>query len=280
MPIALVIDNVDSRAKDYDDIKDKYRPGHADYTYTRKYGIRDHRGSGRASARETAMRVAAGAVARKVLGDGVTIRGALVRIGEHAIERRRWDWDAVGDNPFWCPDAATAKVWETYLDAVRKQGNSVGAVVEIVASGAPAGLGEPVYGKLDADLAAALMSINAVKGVEIGDGFALARQTGDAGADEMRMAGGEPRFLSNHAGGVLGGISTGQDIVARFAVKADLVDPASAAHGRQRRPRRRHRHPRPTRPVRRHPRRAGGRSHARLRPRRPPAAPARAERLD
>ena len=181
MPVALTIDNVDARTKDYGDIKDKYRPGHADFTYQQKYGIRDHRGSGRASARETAMRVAAGAVARKVLGAGVTIRGALVRIGEHAIERGRWDWSEVGNNPFWCPDAATAGIWETYLDDLRKQGNSVGAVVEIVASGAPAGLGEPVYGKLDADLAAALMSINAVKGVEIGDGFAAARLTGAAG---------------------------------------------------------------------------------------------------
>ena len=219
MPVALTIDNVDARARDYGDIKDKYRPGHADFTYQQKYGIRDHRGSGRASARETAMRVAAGAVARKVLGAGVTIRGALVRIGEHAIERGRWDWSEVGNNPFWCPDAATARTWETYLDDLRKQGDSVGAVVEIVAAGAPAGLGEPVYGKLDADLAAALMSINAVKGVEIGDGFAAARLTGAAGADEMRMADGGVRFLSNHAGGVLGGITTGQDIVARFAVK-------------------------------------------------------------
>ena len=219
MPVALTIDNVDARARDYRDIKDKYRPGHADFTYQQKYGIRDHRGSGRASARETAMRVAAGAVARKVLGAGVTIRGALVRIGEHAIERGRWDWSEVGNNPFWCPDAVTAGTWETYLDDLRKEGNSVGAVVEIVATGAPAGLGEPVYGKLDADLAAALMSINAVKGVEIGDGFAAAELTGHVGADEMRMADGGVRFLSNHAGGVLGGISTGQDIVARFAVK-------------------------------------------------------------
>ena len=219
MPVALTIENTDVRARDYDDIKDKYRPGHADFTYQRKYGIRDHRGSGRASARETAMRVAAGAIARKVLGNGVTIRGALVRIGEHAIERDRWDWSEVGNNPFWCPDAATSRIWETYLGDLRKQGNSVGAVVEIVAAGAPVGLGEPVYGKLDADLAAALMSINAVKGVEIGDGFAAARLTGDAGADQMRMARGEVKFLSNHAGGVLGGISTGQDIVARFAVK-------------------------------------------------------------
>ncbi len=219
MPIALMIANVDARSKDYGDVKDKYRPGHADYTYQQKYGIRDYRGSGRASARETAMRVAAGAIARKVLGDGVTIRGALVRIGEHAIERDRWEWSEVGNNPFWCPDPGMVKTWENYLDDLRKQGNSVGAVIEVVAEGTPVGLGEPVYGKLDADLAAALMSINAVKGVEIGDGFATAQLTGDANADEMRMVNGEVRFLANHAGGVLGGISTGQDIVARFAVK-------------------------------------------------------------
>ena len=219
MPIALMIANIDARSKDYGDVKDKYRPGHADYTYQQKYGIRDYRGSGRASARETAMRVAAGAIARKVLGDGVTIRGALVRIGEHAIERDRWEWSEVGNNPFWCPDPGMVKTWENYLDDLRKQGNSVGAVIEVVAEGTPVGLGEPVYGKLDADLAAALMSINAVKGVEIGDGFATAQLTGDANADEMRMVNGEVRFLANHAGGVLGGISTGQDIVARFAVK-------------------------------------------------------------
>ncbi len=219
MPIALMIANVDARSKDYGDVKDKYRPGHADYTYQQKYGIRDYRGSGRASARETAMRVAAGAIARKVLGDGVTIRGALVRIGEHAIERDRWEWSEVGNNPFWCPDPGMVKTWENYLDDLRKQGNSVGAVIEVVAEGTPVGLGEPVYGKLDADLAAALMSINAVKGVEIGDGFATAQLTGDANADEMRMVNGKVRFLANHAGGVLGGISTGQDIVARFAVK-------------------------------------------------------------
>ena len=219
MPISLIIDNVDARTKDYGDIKDKYRPGHADYTYQQKYGIRDYRGSGRASARETAMRVAAGGLARKVLGDAITIRGVLVQIGEHGIDRGRWDWDEVGNNPFWCPDPETGATWETYLDDLRKQGNSVGAVIEIVASGVPVGLGEPVYGKLDADLATALMSINAVKGVEIGEGFDVARLTGDANADEMRMADGRVEFLSNHAGGVLGGISTGQDIIARFAVK-------------------------------------------------------------
>jgi chorismate synthase len=219
MPVSLIIDNVDARTKDYGDIKDKYRPGHADYTYQQKYGIRDYRGSGRASARETAMRVAAGGLARKVLGAAVTIRGVLVQIGEHRIDRSRWDWDEVGNNPFWCPDPDAAGTWEAYLDDLRKQGNSVGAVIEIVASDVPVGLGEPVYGKLDADLAAALMSINAVKGVEIGEGFDAAGLTGDANADEMRMADGSIKFLSNHAGGILGGISTGQDIVARFAVK-------------------------------------------------------------
>jgi chorismate synthase len=219
MPVSLIIDNVDARTKDYGDIKDKYRPGHADYTYQQKYGIRDYRGSGRASARETAMRVAAGGLARKVLGAAITIRGVLVQIGEHRIDRSKWNWDEVGNNPFWCPDPDAAGTWEAYLDNLRKQGNSVGAVIEIVASGVPVGLGEPVYGKLDADLVAALMSINAVKGVEIGEGFGAAGLTGDANADEMRMAGGNIKFLSNHAGGILGGISTGQDIVARFAVK-------------------------------------------------------------
>jgi chorismate synthase len=219
MPVSLIIDNVDARTKDYGDIKDKYRPGHADYTYQQKYGIRDYRGSGRASARETAMRVAAGGLARKVLGAAITIRGVLVQIGEHRIDRSKWNWDEVGNNPFWCPDPDAAGTWEGYLDDLRKQGNSVGAVIEIIASGVPVGLGEPVYGKLDADLAAALMSINAVKGVEIGKGFGAAGLTGDANADEIRMTGGNIKFLSNHAGGILGGISTGQDIVARFAVK-------------------------------------------------------------
>ena len=219
MPISLIIDNVDARAKDYGDIKDKYRPGHADYTYQQKYGIRDYRGSGRASARETAMRVAAGGVARKILGDSVVIRGALTQIGQHVIDHDRWDWDEVGNNPFWCPDPETVATWEGYLDDLRKGGNSVGAVIEVVASGVPVGLGEPVYGKLDADLAAALMSINAVKGVEIGEGFGAAQLTGDANADEMQMRNGSVEFLSNHAGGILGGISTGQEVVVRFAVK-------------------------------------------------------------
>jgi chorismate synthase len=219
-PISLVIENQDQRSKDYGDIARKFRPGHADFTYQAKYGIRDYRGGGRSSARETASRVAAGAVARKVLGDGVTIRGALVQIGPHRIDRTRWDWDQIDANPFFCPDAATAAHWETYLDEIRKSGSSVGAVIEVVASGVPAGWGDPLYDKLDSDLARAMMTINAVKGVEIGDGFAAAELSGEANADEMRKGpDGTIRFLSNHAGGILGGISSGQDIVVRFAVK-------------------------------------------------------------
>jgi chorismate synthase len=218
-PILLLIENEDARSKDYDALRDAFRPGHADYTYWRKYGIRDHRGGGRASARETAARVAAGAIARKVLGAGVSIRGALVQMGPQAIERARWDWEAVEDNPFWCPDRQTAQAWEGFLDGVRKAGSSTGAVIEVVASGVPAGLGEPVYGKLDADLAAAMMGINAVKGVEIGAGFGAAALRGEENADEMRMRDGAVTFLGNNAGGILGGISTGQDIVVRFAVK-------------------------------------------------------------
>jgi chorismate synthase len=220
-PVALEIDNVDQRSKDYGDIKDKFRPAHADYTYWRKYGIRDYRGGGRSSARETAMRVAAGAVARKVLGNAVTIRGAMVQMGPHAIDRERWDWAEIENNPFWCPDAEAAAAWADELEALRKAGNSVGAVIEVVAHGVTAGLGEPIYGKLDGDLARAMMTINAVKGVEIGDGFAAAAMTGLDAADEMRKGAGPeaPEFLSNHAGGVLGGISSGQDIVVRFAVK-------------------------------------------------------------
>ena len=218
-PIALHIDNVDQRSRDYSEIKDKFRPSHADYTYFKKYGVRDYRGGGRQSARETAVRVAAGAIARKILGDGVTIRGAVVQIGVQKIDRAQWNWDATGDNPFWCPDRQAAQVWEGYLDEVRKRGSSCGAVIEVVASGVPVGLGDPVYDKLDADLAKGLMSINAVKGVEIGDGFATAAMSGEENADEMRMANGAPSFLSNHAGGILGGISTGQDIVCRLAVK-------------------------------------------------------------
>ncbi len=222
-PIALHIDNVDAKSKDYEGIKDKFRPGHADYAYFMKYGVRDYRGGGRQSARETAARVAAGAIARKVLDHivpgGVQIRGALIQIGTHKVDRANWDWAEVENNPFWSPDAKAAALWETYLDEKRKDGSSVGAVIEVVASNVPAGLGAPVYGKLDADLAAAMMSINAVKGVEIGAGFAAAALSGEENADEMRMKDGRPHFLSNHAGGVLGGISTGQDVVVRFAVK-------------------------------------------------------------
>jgi chorismate synthase len=218
-PIALVIDNVDQRAKDYSEIKDKYRPGHADYTYDAKYGIRDYRGGGRQSARETAMRVAAGAIARKIV-PGMTVRGALIQMGKHSIERARWNWDEVERNPFFCPDAEKAKFFEGYLDEIRKRGSSVGAVIEVVADGVPVGLGAPIYGKLDGDLAAALMGINAVKGVEVGAGFAAAALSGEENADEMRIGNdGKPVFLSNHAGGILGGISTGQPIVCRFAVK-------------------------------------------------------------
>ncbi len=218
-PIGLLIDNEDTRSKDYDDIKDKFRPGHADYSYLQKYGIRDYRGGGRASARETAMRVAAGAVARKVLGDEVTVRAALVQIGEHRINRDNWDWQEVARNPFWCPDENAAQMWGDYLDGIRKQGSSIGGVVEVVASGVKAGLGEPVFDRLDADIAKALMSIPAVKGIEIGTGFQVAEKTGPDNADEMRMKDGKPAFLANNAGGVLGGISSGQDIVARCAFK-------------------------------------------------------------
>ena len=236
-PISLLIHNVDQRSKDYSDIEDKFRPGHADFTYWAKYGIRDHRGGGRSSARETAMRVAAGAIARKILGP-VTIRGALVQIGDRKVDRSQWDWDAVAANPFFCPDPGSVPDWTHYLDAVRKQGSSIGAVIEVVAEGVPAGLGAPVYGKLDQDLAAAMMSINAVKGVEIGDGMAVAELTGEANADEIRIGpDGKARFLSNHAGGILGGISTGQPIIARFAVKptSSILTPRQTidTHGRE-----------------------------------------------
>jgi chorismate synthase len=218
-PIALEIENVDQRSKDYGDIKDKFRPGHADITYWEKYGIRDYRGGGRSSARETASRVAAGAVARKVLA-GVTIRAALVQLGPHRIDRSRWDWAAVDANPFFCPDPASVQPWADYLDGVRMSGSSCGAIIEVIADGAPASLGAPIYGKLDQDLASAMMSINAVKGVEIGDGFAAAALSGEHNADEIRIGtDGRASYLSNHAGGILGGISTGQPIVCRFAVK-------------------------------------------------------------
>jgi chorismate synthase len=219
-PIALLIENEDQRSKDYGEIKDAFRPGHADYTYWAKYGIRDYRGGGRSSARETAMRVAAGAIARKVLGQSVVIRAAMVQMGNSVIDRTRFSWDTVADNPFFCPDAVMAQQWEQELTAIRKEGSSVGAVIEVVASGVPVGWGAPIYDKLDADLAKAMMSINAVKAVEIGEGFSAAALSGENNADEMRLdANGKPMFLSNHAGGILGGISTGQDIVVRFAVK-------------------------------------------------------------
>ncbi|CEJ84535.1 chorismate synthase (5-enolpyruvylshikimate-3-phosphate phospholyase) [Hyphomicrobium sp. GJ21] len=218
-PIALEIQNTDQRSKDYGDIKDKYRPGHADFTYDAKYGIRDYRGGGRSSARETASRVAAGAVARKVLG-GVTIRGALVQVGPHKVDRANWNWDEIANNPFFSPDRKAVETWTEYLDKVRKAGSSVGAIIEVVAEGVPTGWGAPLYGKLDQDLASAMMSINAVKGVEIGAGMSAAELTGEENADEIRIGNdGKPNFLSNHAGGILGGISTGQPIVCRFAVK-------------------------------------------------------------
>lgn len=218
-PISLIIYNEDAKSKDYDDIKDKFRPGHADYTYLMKYGIRDHRGSGRASARETAMRVAAGAIARKILGKDVTFTGCMVQMGEDASDGRNWDWKQIHKNPFWCPDAKAAQRWEKYLDAIRKEGSSVGAIIQVMAEGIPAGLGAPIYKKLDADIASAMMSINAVKGVEIGAGFAAASLQGEENADRMRAKGKKIEFLSNMAGGILGGISTGQPIVVRFAVK-------------------------------------------------------------
>jgi chorismate synthase len=223
-PIGLLIHNVDQKSKDYGDIKEKFRPGHADFTYDAKYGIRDYRGGGRSSARETAMRVAAGAVARKVLsnalGESVSIRGAVVQVGPHKINRANWDWAQVDQNPFWCPDASAVPLWEDYLDGQRKNGSSAGAIVEVVASGIPAGLGAPVYDKLDADLAKAMMSINATKAVEIGAGFDAVEWGGEQNADEMRAgADGRPVFLSNNAGGILGGISSGQDIVVRVAFK-------------------------------------------------------------
>jgi len=217
-PISLMIENTDQRSKDYSDIARAFRPGHADYAYIAKYGLRDYRGGGRSSARETAARVAAGAVARKIL-DGWTIRGCLVQMGAHKIDRSRFDWSQVDQNPFWCPDAVAAAEWETYLEGVRKAGSSVGAVVEVEATGVPAGWGAPIYGKLDAELAGACMSINAAKGVEIGAGFEAAALTGEENADEMRMGNDGPLFLSNSAGGILGGISTSQPVIVRVAFK-------------------------------------------------------------
>ncbi|MDD3182162.1 MAG: chorismate synthase [Alphaproteobacteria bacterium] len=219
-PISLIIENTDQRSKDYSEIKDKFRPGHADYTYQAKYGIRDYRGGGRSSARETACRVAAGAVARQVLGDSVGIRGALVQVGAHIVDRAEWNWDEVNNNALFSPNAKAAVFWANYLEEVCKAGSSVGAVVEVHASGIPAGWGDPMYEKLDSEIARAMMSINAAKGVEIGSGFASAGLTGEMNGDEMRSGpDGKPVFLSNHAGGILGGISTGQDVVVRFALK-------------------------------------------------------------
>lgn len=223
-PIGLLIENTDQRSKDYGEIAEQFRPGHADVTYWGKYGIRDYRGGGRSSARETAMRVAAGGVARAVLDalipGGVRIRAAMTQLGALKVDRQAWDWEQVNANPFFCPDANSVQPWEAYLDTIRHSQSSIGGVVEVVAENVPLGLGAPVYDKLDADLAKAFMSINAVKGVEIGDGFDTATLTGEANADEMEMdENGQIRFLSNHAGGILGGISTGQPIVARMAIK-------------------------------------------------------------
>lgn len=219
-PISLIIENEDQKSKDYGEIKDSFRPGHADYTYSQKYGIRDYRGGGRSSARETAMRVAAGAIARKILAaEGISLKGYLVQVGADAISRDAFDLGEIDQNPFWSPDKAAAARWAETLDETRKAGSSLGAIIEVVANGVPVGLGEPIYDKLDSDLARAMMSINAVKAVEIGDGFAAATLRGEENADRMRAGASAPEFLSNRAGGILGGISTGQPIIVRFAVK-------------------------------------------------------------
>jgi len=219
-PISMIIENVNQRSRDYSEIATRFRPGHADYSYFAKYGVRDYRGGGRQSARETAARVAAGAIARKILGQAVTIRAALAQVGPYAVDRTRWDWNVVGDNPFWCPDPQMVSVWEEHLEKIRKAGSSTGAIIEMEALGVPAGWGAPVYGKLDGELAGAMMSINAAKGVEIGAGFAAAAFSGEENADEMVMGDdGAPQFLSNHAGGILGGISTGQPVTLRVAFK-------------------------------------------------------------
>lgn len=218
-PVAFMIENTDQRSRDYSEIKDRYRPGHADYTYDAKYGLRDYRGGGRSSARETAVRVAAGAIARRILPAGISVAAGLVQMGPHKADPERFDFTAAGDNPFFCPDPNAAAQWAEILDAARKDGNSLGGLIEVRAEGVPAGLGAPIYAKLDADLAAAMMSINAVKGVEIGDGMAVASLSGVENADEMIPGAGGPQFLSNHAGGILGGISSGQPIIVRLAVK-------------------------------------------------------------
>ena len=278
----MLIENVDQRSKDYGDIARQYRPGHADYTYEMKYGLRDHRGGGRSSARETAARVAAGALARKIV-PGMIVRGALVSMGEKSIDRANWNWNFVGDpeNPFFTPDPHSVPVFADYLDGIRKAGSSVGAVIEIVAEGVPAGLGAPIYAKLDQDIAAGLMSINAVKGVEIGNGFEAAQITGEENADEMRMGNdGKPVFLSNNAGGILGGISTGQDGRRALRRQADLVDPHPAPLDRPGRQRRRGHDQGPPRPLRRHPRRADRRGDGCLRHRRSLSAASRTDRKE
>ena len=219
-PISLIIFNEDQRSKDYSEIKNKFRPGHADYTYFKKYGIRDYRGGGRSSARETAMRVAAGAVARKILDKSIKVRAALVQIGKEKINRDNWDWNQIDKNPFFCPDAKTALNWESYLSSIRKQGSSIGAKIEVVVENLPAGIGSPIYKKLDTEIASALMSINAVKSVEIGLGVKSAEVTGEENADEMFYnENGDVNFSSNNSGGINGGISTSQDIIARFSIK-------------------------------------------------------------
>ena len=217
-PISLVIKNKDQRSRDYGEINDKFRPGHADFTYIKKYGLRDYRGGGRSSARETAMRVAGGAIARKIIPN-IKIRAALVQMGPYQINRNNWDWDLIDKNPFFCPDSEIIETWENYLQKIRKDGDSTGAIIEVIAENVPSGLGEPIYGKLDQEIASGIMSINAVKAVEIGAGFETASMTGSQNADEIVMNNGNVEFLSNNAGGILGGISTGQDIVVRFAVK-------------------------------------------------------------
>ena len=232
--VSLVIENVDQRSRDYSEIMDKFRPGHADFTYWNKYGIRDYRGGGRSSARETAMRVAAGAIARKVLGDSLKVRGALVQIGDRKVDRAAWDWDETAKNDFWSPDPRAAADWEIMMDSARKAGSSLGAVIEVVASGVPVGLGAPIYGKLDADLASAMMSINAVKGVEIGAGFDAVELSGEENADEMRMSNdGEVEFLSNSAGGVFGGHKHGAGCCRPICCQTDEFDPLSSAYGHQ-----------------------------------------------
>ena len=217
-PISLLIKNKDQRSRDYGEINDKYRPGHADFTYIKKYGLRDYRGGGRSSARETAMRVAGGAIARKIIPD-IKIRAALVQMGPHQINRNNWDWDLINKNPFFSPDPEIIDTWENYLQKIRKDGDSTGAIIEVIAENVPSGLGEPIYGKLDQEIASGMMSINAVKAVEIGAGFKTASMTGSQNADQIVINEGNVEFLSNNAGGILGGISTGQDIIVKFAVK-------------------------------------------------------------